>query len=124
MHNTNRRVNAVTQIEGAGIGGALSLVCLGQLKQAQLALELVHELRKAITGIIALRILTPDPDLSTPLPSENPSQRVLEPYLVIDTTTLKAAQLAGEWVKNQLDANLVRHDSFRLLWDVRSSELK
>jgi hypothetical protein len=44
--------------------------------------------------------------------------------LVIDTTTLKAAQLAGEWVKNQLDANLVRHDSFRLLWDVRSSELK
>jgi hypothetical protein len=114
----------VTQIEGAGIGGALSLVCLGQLKQAQLALELVHELRKAITGIIALRILTPDPDLSTPLPSENPSQRVLEPYLVIDTTTLKAAQLAGEWVKNQLDANLVRHDSFRLLWDVRSSELK
>ena len=124
MHNTNRRVNAVTQIEGAGIGGALSLVCLGQLKQAQLALELVHELRKTITGIIALRILTPDPDLSTPLPSENPSQRVLEPYLVIDTTTLKAAQLAGEWVKNQLDANLVRHDSFRLLWDVRSSELK
>ena len=123
MHNTNRRVNAVTEIAGAGIGGALSLICLGQLEQAQQALELVKDLRKGITGIIATRILVPDPDLSTPLPSENPNQRVLEPYMVIDTTTLKTAQQAGEWMVKRLDPSKVRHDSFRLLWDVRSSEV-
>jgi hypothetical protein len=124
MHNTNRRVNAVTEIAGAGIGGALSLICLGQLKQAQQALELVEEMREAMTGIIAVRLLAPDPDLSTPLPSESTCQRVLEPYLVIDTTTLNAAQQAGEWMTKRLDASQVRHDCFRLLWDVRSSELK
>lgn len=124
MHNTNRRVNAVTEIAGAGIGGALSLICLGQLKQAQQALELVEEMREALTGIIAVRLLAPDPDLSTPLPSESTCKRVLEPYLVIDTTTLNAAQQAGEWMTKRLDASQVRHDSFRLLWDVRSSELK
>jgi hypothetical protein len=124
MHNTNRRVNAVTQIAGAGIGGALSLICLGELEQAKQALRLVQELRKDVSGIISVRILVPDPDLSTPLPSESSSQRVLEPYLVVDTTTLKAADQAGEWMKKSLDASKVKHDSFRLLWDVRSSELK
>lgn len=123
MHNTNRRVNAVTEIAGTGIGGALSLICLGQLEQAQQALELVQAMRKDVAGVIAVRILAPDPDLSTPLPSESSSQRVLEPYLVIDTTTLKAAQQAGEWMAKRFDANQVRHDSFRLLWDVRSSEV-
>lgn len=123
MHNTNRRVNAVTEIAGAGIGGALSLICLGQLEQAQQSLALVQELRKGMAGIIAVRILVPDPDLSTPLPSENSNQRVLEPYLVIDTTTLKVAEQAGEWMTKRLDSSKVRHDSFRLLWDVRSSEV-
>lgn len=123
MHNTNRRVNAVTEVAGAGIGGALSLIRLGQLDQAQLALELVRELRMSMPGVITVRILTPDPDLSTPLPSESSSQRVLEPYLVIDTTTLNVAQHAGEWMVKRLDSSKVKHDSFRLLWDVRSSEV-
>jgi hypothetical protein len=93
------------------------------LEQVQQALTLVQDLRKGIAGIIAVRILSPDPDLSTPLPSENSSQRVLEPYLVIDTTTLKAAEQAGEWMTKRLDTSKVKHDSFRLLWDVRSSEV-
>ena len=124
MHNTNRRVNAVTEIAGAGTGGALSLTCLGQFELAQQALEQVQALRQAVSGVIAVRILVPDPDLSTPLPSENTSQRVLEPYLVIDTTTLKVAEQAGAWMAQRLGGNKVKHDSFRLLWDVRSSELK
>lgn len=76
-----------------------------------------------VPGVITVRILTPDPDLSTPLPSESSSQRVLEPYLVIDTTTLNVAQHAGEWMVKRLDPSKVKHDSFRLLWDVRSSEV-
>lgn len=124
MHNTNRRVNAVTEIAGAGTGGALSLICLGELDVAQQALSLVQTLRQDLPGVIAARILVPDPDLSTPLPSEDAHQRVLEPYLVIDTTTLKAAEQAGEWMAQRLAGNKVKHDSFRLLWDVRSSELK
>jgi hypothetical protein len=124
MHNTNRRVNAVTEIAGAGTGGALCLICLGELDVAQQALSLVQTLRQDLPGVIAARILVPDPDLSTPLPSEDANKRVLEPYLVIDTTTLKAAEQAGEWMAQRLVGNKVKHDSFRLLWDVRSSELK
>lgn len=124
MHNTQRRVNAVTPLEGAGLGGALSLVCLGDVDQARQSLSLIPSLCQSITGVIAVRLLTPDPVLSTPLPSEDVSKRVLEPYLVIDTTSIEAADQAGIWMTQKLGGNLAKHDSFKLLWDVRSSELK
>jgi len=124
MHNTNRRVNAVTDILGAGTGAAVSLVCLGTLEQAQQALKLVQELCDSLSGVIAVRILTPDPDLSSPLPSEDTSTRVLEPYLVIDTTTLAGAAQAGAWITGRLGLTKNAHHSFRLLWDLRASDLK
>lgn len=124
MHNTHRRVNAVTPLAGAGLGGALSLVCLGHLDQARQSLTLISSLCQSITGVIAVRLLAPDTTLSTPLPSEDVRQRVLEPYLVIDTTSVEAADQAGAWLSQKLGQNNVKHDSFKLLWDVRFSELK
>jgi hypothetical protein len=123
MHNTHRRVNAVTVLAGAGLGGALSLVCLGDLDQAKQSLKHIPSLCQNITGIIAVRLLTPDPALSTPLPSEDTSKRLLEPYLVIDTTSLEVADQAGVWLSQKLGGNHIKHDSFRLLWDVRCTEL-
>lgn len=124
MHNTNRRVNAVTEINGAGTGAAVSLVCLGTDTNAQTALTMMDALCSEVSGVIAVRVLTPDPNLSTPLPSEDPSKRVLEPYLVIDTTTLKSADAAGAWIVAQLGLTHQHHHSFRLLWDLRASDLK
>jgi hypothetical protein len=124
MHNTNRRVNAVTEITGAGTGAAVSLVCLGSDANAQSALTMIDALCKVVSGVIAVRVLTPDPNLSTPLPSEDPSKRVLEPYLVIDTTTVESADAAGAWIVAQLGLTHQQHHSFRLLWDLRASDLK
>lgn len=124
MHNTNRRVNAVTEIMGAGTGAVVSLVCLGSVEQAQKALTLTEELCREVPGIIAVRVLTPDPNLSTPLPSEDASKRVLEPYLVVDTTTQSSADAAGAWMVNHLKLANNTHHSFRLLWDLRANDLK
>ena len=123
MKNTHRRVNAVTQVSGAGTGAAVALISLGSIATAQKALELGQALCAAVPGVIAQRILTPDPDLSTPLPSESAEQRVLEPYLVVDSTTLAAADQVSEWMAKQLGIPSARHNSFSLLWDLQSAEL-
>lgn len=124
MHSTNRRVNAVTEMTGAGTGAFVSLVCLGSDANAQAALAMIESLSDEISGVIATRILTPDPNLSTPLPSEDTSKRVLEPYLVIDTTNLASADAAGAWIVARLSLEHDQHHSFRLLWDLRASDLK
>ena len=124
MKNTQRRVNAVTELAGTGTGGALSLICLGTLDTAQRALLLSTELEHSVAGVIALRVLNPHPDLSTPLPSESKENRVLEPYLVVEATTLQNADQAGVWVCNKLALADNSHHSFDLLWDLRASDMK
>ncbi len=124
MRNTNRRVNAVTEVFGAGTGAAVSLVCLGNIENAQRALNAHEALHQAVTGILTVRILTPDPALSKPLPSEDVSKRVLEPFMVIDTTTLESAQIAGAWISNFLSLPTESHHTFQLLWDLRATDLK
>ena len=123
MHNTNRRVNAVTHVFGAGTGAAVGLVCLGTIEHAQQALKVTQELCSTLSGVISVRVLTPDPALSTPLPSENPSERVLEPFLVIDATTSETADLAGAWMVKRLSLPVANHHTFQLLWDLQASEL-
>ncbi|MFY9137162.1 hypothetical protein [Zwartia sp.] len=124
MHNTNRRVNAVTEVMGAGTGAVVSLICLGSDENAQAALALTDALCREVSGVIALRVLTPDSTLSTPLPSEDASKRVLEPYMVIDTTTLASAEAAGAWMVARLKLTSNAQHTFRLLWDLRASDLK
>lgn len=123
MHNTNRRVNAVTHVFGAGTGASVSLVCLGTIGHAQQALKVTQELCSKLPGVISVRVLTPDPALSTPLPSEDPSKRVLEPFLVIDATTSETADLAGAWIVNRLSLPVANHHTFQLLWDLQAGDL-
>ena len=123
MHNTNRRVNAVTHVLGAGTGAAVSLICLGTIENAQQASKVANELCHSLSGIIAVRVLTPDPVLSTPLPSEDPGKRVLEPYLVIDATTNETAEHAGVWMVKRLNLPMANHHTFQLLWDLQASDL-
>jgi len=124
MYNTQRRVNVVTETMGAGTGAFVNLVCLSSAEHAQLALTLSQTLCREVPGIIAVRVLTPDPQLSTPLPSEDADKRVLEPYLVVDTTTLASADAAGAWMVERLKLTNHQQHSFGLLWDLRASDLK
>ena len=124
MRDTSRRVNAVTPLAGAGTGAAVALVCLQSIEQAQAAIVLAQELKSALEGVLAVRALCPDPVLSTPLPSEDLATRKLEPFLLIDTTTLASAEAAGKWLAEKLTLPLGRSHSFKLLWDLQSIDLE
>ena len=124
MRDTSRRVNAVTPLAGAGTGAAVALVCLQSIEQAQAAIVLAQELKSALEGVLAVRALCPDPVLSTPLPSEDLATRKLEPFVVIDTTTLASAEAAGKWLAEKLTLPLGRSHSFNLLWDLQSIDLE
>ena len=124
MRDTSRRVNAVTPLAGAGTGAAVALVCLQSIEQAQAAIVLAQELKSALEGVLAVRALCPDPVLSTPLPSEDLATRKLEPFVLIDTTTLASAEAAGKWLAEKLTLPLGRSHSFKLLWDLQSIDLE
>ena len=124
MRDTSRRVNAVTALAGAGTGAAVALVCLQSIEQAQVAIVLAQELKTVLEGVLAVRALCPDPVLSTPLPSEDLATRKLEPFVVIDTTTLASAEAAGKWLAEKLTLPLGRSHSFKLLWDLQSIDLE
>ena len=124
MRDTSRRVNAVTALAGVGTGAAVALICLQSLEQAQATIDLAQELTRATLGVLAVRALCPDPALSTPLPSEDLVTRKLEPFLVIETTSLANAQSAGAWVTDKLALPTERSHCFKLLWDLQSSDLE
>ncbi|MFZ4709101.1 MAG: hypothetical protein ACOYMH_04590 [Zwartia sp.] len=124
MRDTSRRVNAVTPLAGVGTGAAVALICLHTLEQAQVAIELAHHLVQAVDGVLAVRALCPDPVLSTPLPSEDVATRKLEPFLVIETTSLLSAEAAKQWIADKLALASDRSHCFKLLWDLQSSELE
>jgi len=124
MRDTSRRVNAVTPLAGVGTGAAVALICLQTLEQAQAAIELAQTLVQAMDGVLAVRALCPDPVLSTPLPSEDVTTRKLEPFLVIETTSLLSAEAAKQWIADKLALPSDRSHCFKLLWDLQSSELE
>ena len=123
MHNTQRRVAAVTLAFGAGTGAGVALVCLGSVAVAEQALAKCKTLAQTAEGILSAKILTPDTTLSTPLPSESTEQRVLEPYLIIEATSVSEAAKAATAIAKQLNLPDTACHSFDLLWDLKSSEL-
>lgn len=123
MYDTQRRVAAVTLAFGAGTGAGIALVSLGSVAVAEKALARCKMLGHSAEGILSAKILTPDTALSTPLPSESTDQRVLEPYLIIDATSLGEAAKAASTIAKQLDLPETACHSFDLLWDLQSSDL-
>ena len=123
MHNTQRRVAAVTLAFGAGTGAGIALVCLGSVAVAEQALARCKTLAQTAEGILSAKILTPDTTLSTPLPSESTEQRVLEPYLIIEATSVHEAVKAASTIAKQLGLPDTACHSFDLLWDLQSGDL-
>ena len=124
MRDTSRRVNAVTPLAGAGTGAAVALICLESIEQAQAAIAVAQHLTRVMDGVLALRALCPDPVLSTPLPSEDLATRKLEPFVVIEATSLANAESAGKWLSDKLAVPSARTHCFKLLWDLQSLDLE
>ena len=96
MTDCVRRVCAITAETGAGTGGWIAFVRLGRAGTAADLETMAGTGRKLQTldGVIATRLLVPSPELSTPLPTESPVGRLLDPILVVETATREAAEIA------------------------------
>lgn len=123
MRNTNRRVMVVSPLAGVGTGAAVALIPLGNIEAAEKVAQIAQRLIDDVDGVLSLRVLTPEPELSTPLPSENTENRVLEPILLVDTTTEPVAATIAQLITEELGIPDANTSTFSLLWDLRSADL-
>jgi hypothetical protein len=122
MFGNTRRVTIVTPVIGKGIGAALSLLQLGDLATAQRAAQETGALLGEETGFLGARILFPDPELSTPLPTKG-ANNFIEPFLILETTTKAVADQLGQRAAEKFSVAPDKVTSFDLLWDLRSEDL-
>ena len=122
MFDTTRRVNIVTELLGKGLGAALALIQLKDLPLAQRAANQVGALCGEAAGFIGARIVLPDPELSTPLPSPG-ANNVIEPFLLIEATSTPVADQLAKSLAAKLGLADESVSSFELLWDLRSADL-
>lgn len=122
MFGTTRRVNIVTELIGKGAGSALALVQLGTLAVAEEVAQKIAALIGEDTGFISARILFPDPELSTPLPSPG-ANNFIEPFLIIEATSLEVVESLAKRTAENFSIGADKLTSFRMLWDLRSEDL-
>ena len=122
MRHTVRRVMSVTAVGRAvGTGAAVALVSLADVQQA---VQAAHEMgAQTPTGVVSMRILCPDPQRSTPLPSESTQGRVLHPYYVLEGTTLEAVTAAAQQLALNLGLAADAVATFQLLWELRTIDI-
>ncbi|HRL21790.1 MAG TPA: hypothetical protein PLG97_02125 [Alcaligenes sp.] len=123
MRNTQRRVMAVSVLGGQGTGGVLLLARLTAGQAGQPLLAHAQRWLEQIDGLLTLRVLTPDPELSTPLPSEDMNHRTLDAYLLADLTTAQGAHALTTRLQQDCGLEAADVNEFSLLWDLRSTDL-
>jgi len=89
MRNTVRRVCTIQNETSLGAGAWLVVVRQGSnaSETGIAALDALAGQVADMDGVVATRILVPDASLSTPLPAEPAEGRVLDPMLLIETTS-------------------------------------
>jgi hypothetical protein len=98
MQDPMRRVCQIDAETGAGTGAWLTVLRLGTLDAQSADIVQLGKQLLSMNGVLSSRLLTPDVDLSTPLPTEATIGRVLDPIFLIDASSslaaVKAAHLA------------------------------
>jgi len=124
MQDTVRRVCAIPSETGMGGGAWLALIRLGR-SATSAELELLGNVGatlQATDGVIATRVLDPDPTLSTPLPGEDPERRMLDPILLIEGTSepvvVNAARVAAKEANATGDVGIMR-----MMWRLHQNEI-
>ena len=82
MVNPMRRVSAVTHTHGKGTGSQLAVITLAQAVDSA-TLSAWQQQISLTPGYISSSLLTPDAELSTPLPMEGKENRRMLPMLLI-----------------------------------------
>ena len=83
-----------------------------------------NALNSSIDGVVSSRLLAPDAALSTPLPTEDPQGRNLDPILLIDASSEPAAATAGRQAAQRIGAGSDDLSFLRLMWQLRHTDLQ
>ncbi len=121
MRDTQRRVNRVAPILGAGTGSALGLIELPAQSDIVRAAELLTS-GAPIPGLLGARALDPDAALSTPLPGA--AAPVLRPCIVLEATERGAVTCAADRIVGGLRLDPAAASLFVLIWSLRSADLR
>lgn len=120
MTDTQRRVMAVAAEAGFGAGCATVLAELaGDDPLPPSALDGIADR----AGVLRIQLLEPDPGLSTPLPSETASPRILRRVLLIDTTRPEGAAELCQRLAADLGPRAHSAQAFDLIWSLDAADL-
>ncbi len=125
MHNPMRRVCSIGPESGAGTGSWLAVLRLGtqtdssrEEKITQLSNVLLN-----IDGVLSCRLLTPDQELSSPLPAETTQGRILDPLFLIDAASQQAVEAAANEVAQALHLASNTISVLRFSWQLLEQDL-
>ncbi|SFX61059.1 hypothetical protein SAMN03097694_2580 [Janthinobacterium lividum] len=129
MVDPMRRVCAIEAETGMGTGAWLAVLrlgapAIGQDAQAVDAMTALGTKLLQIDGVIATRLLTPDANLSGPLPAERTEGRVLDPIFVIDASSESAAMAAANAASAALGLDAEQAAILQLSWQLREEDLR
>jgi len=125
MQNTVRRVCTVPFETGIGSAAWLAVIRLGRTPTTADLTTLARcgTSLQAMDGVIATHVLSPDPDLSTPLPGEDPASLVFDPILLIEGTSESVVFNAARVASEQADATDGDLGIMRMMWRLYASEI-
>lgn len=118
MINPMRRVSAVTHIHGKGTGNNLAVVTLNAVDFT--ALTAWQQQVSQTPGYISSCLLTPDTDLSSPLPMESKDNRQMLPMLLIHCSDAQGCDRLASAAAERLTGE-VQH--YALSWQLTKQEL-
>jgi len=126
MRQPIRRVCAVRAVTGFGSGSHVVVVPLAVTDKAEALVERAARTGRQLAeqaGFVQSYLLAPDATLSTPLPREALEGRVLQPMLVVETSSADAARSARTSAAAALDADPAAAWLLVLGWKLSAAEL-
>lgn len=127
MRQPIRRVCAVQAVTGFGSGShavVLPLPVAADTEAPVAGAERAGRQLAEQAGFVQSYLLVPDATLSTPLPREATEGRVLQPMLVIETSSADAARAARATAAAALDADPATGWLLALGWKLSAAELR
>ena len=126
MRQPIRRVCAVRAVTGFGSGShavVLPLAVTGDVEALVARAAVAGRQLAEQAGFVQSYLLAPDTTLSTPLPRESTEGRVLQPMLVVETSSANAARTARSAAAAALDADPATGWLLALGWKLSAAEL-
>lgn len=126
MRQPIRRVCAVRAVTGFGSGSHVVVLPLGLAGDIEALVARAAAAGRRLAeqaGFVQSYLLAPDTTLSTPLPREATEGRVLQPMLVVETSSADAARAARTAAASALDADPAAGWLLALGWKLSAAEL-